>query len=354
MRIGIVGGGINGLSCAWLLAQAGHEVQLYERDTLVNATSRASSKLLHGGLRYLEQYEFRLVRESLRERNAWLQRVPKLVKPLRLVLPIYRQSRRQRWQVRAGLYLYDKLAGKSALPSARWLTPEVLLQRDVHLNAEGLRGGYEFFDAQMDDYQLGLWVATQARHAGANLYEHQTVDIVDDAGHVHIGTTCVAHDYVINAAGPWSIKLLKRSRIPTSYRLDIVRGSHLILQRECQQAYFLEVPNERRIFFVLPWQGQTLVGTTEVRQPPDDAITCSREERDYLLTAYNHYRTAAVDETAISGQFAGIRPLLYSANDPTRATREYAIERKGKLINVFGGKWTTTLALARQVMQHIH
>lgn len=353
MRIGIVGGGINGLSCAWLLAQAGHDVQLYERDTLVNATSRASSKLLHGGLRYLEQYEFRLVREALRERDAWLQRVPSLAKPLRLVMPIYRHSRRQRWLVGTGLFLYEKLAGKSRLPPARWLTAEALLQRDPHLNAEGLRGGYAFSDGQMDDYQLGLWVATQARNAGASLHEQQTVDAVDNDGHVHLGTTHVAHDYVINVAGPWAVKLLEQSQLPSPYRLDTVRGSHLILQQECPQAYLLEVPKERRIFFTLPWQGQTLVGTTEVRQAPDDAIACSREERDYLLTAYNHYRTATLDETAISGQFAGVRPLLYSANDPGRATREYAIERNGKLINVFGGKWTTTLALARQVMQQI-
>lgn len=353
MRIGIVGGGINGLSCAWLLSQAGHEVQLYERDTLVNATSRASSKLLHGGLRYLEQYEFRLVREALRERDAWLQRVPNLAKPLQLVMPIYRHSRRQRWLVGTGLFLYDKLAGKSMLPPAHWLTAEQLFQHDPQLKAEGLLGGYAFSDGQMDDYQLGLWVAQQARDAGASLHEQQTVDAVDTAGNVHMGTTHIAHDYVINVAGPWAVKLLEASQLPSPYRLDTVRGSHLVIQQECPQAYLLEVPNERRIFFVLPWQGQTLVGTTEVRQAPDEAISCSRAEHDYLLAAYNYYRTTKLDETAISSRFAGVRPLLYSANDPGRATREYAIERNGKLINVFGGKWTTTLALARQVMQKI-
>lgn len=131
---------------------------------------------------------------------------------------------------------------------------------------------------------------------------------------------------------------MEASQLSSPYRLDTVRGSHLVIQQECLQGYLLEVPNERRIFFVLPWQGQTLVGTTEVRQAPDEAINCSRTEQDYLLAAYNHYHTTKLDETAISSRFAGVRPLLYSANDPGRATREYAIERNGKLINVFGGK----------------
>lgn len=353
MRIGIVGGGINGLCCAWVLGQAGHEVDLYERHTLASQTSRVSSKLLHGGLRYLEQYEFRLVREALRERDAWLQRVPTLTKPLRLVLPIYQRSRRGRWLVGSGLFLYDHLAGKSILPSAQWLTAEALLQRDPQLRADGLLGGYAFSDGQMDDYRLALWVAEQAQQAGVVLHEQTEVTAIDTQGHIYITGQTHSYDHVINVGGPWAVALLEHSGIPSPYRLDTVRGSHLIIQQECPQAYLLEVPNERRIFFVLPWQGQTLVGTTEVRQAPDEAISCSRAEQDYLLAAYNHYRTTKLDETAISSQFAGVRPLLYSANDPGRATREYAIERNGKLINVFGGKWTTTLALARQVMQQI-
>lgn len=354
MHIGIVGGGINGLCCAWVLAQAGHKVDLYERHTLASQTSRASSKLLHGGLRYLEQYEFRLVREALRERDAWLQRVPALTNPLRLVLPIYQHSRRNRWLVGAGLFLYDHLAGKSVLPAAQWLTAEALLQRDPQLNADGLLGGYVFSDGQMDDYRLALWVAEQAKQAGAVLHEGTEVTAIDTQGHIHITGHGHSYDRVINVGGPWAVDLLERSGIPSPYRLDTVRGSHLLLERECPQAYLLEVPDEKRIFFVLPWQGKTLVGTTEVRQQPDEPVQCSTNERDYLLAAYNHYMKVPVDESSVSGDFAGIRPLLYSADDPAKATREYALQRQGQLLNVFGGKWTTALALARQVTQLIH
>jgi glycerol-3-phosphate dehydrogenase len=141
------------------LAERGHSVTLYERDRIMGATSRASSKLLHGGLRYLENGEFRLVREALRERDAWIRRAPHLAWPIRLVMPIYRGARRPRSMVALGLFAYDRIAGHTDLPRATWLTATQLLQRDPTLRSHELIGGYEFSDAQMDDYALGLWVA---------------------------------------------------------------------------------------------------------------------------------------------------------------------------------------------------
>ena len=137
-----MGGGINGLCCAWQLAKQNHQVRLYERDQLMYATSRSSSKLLHGGLRYLENREFRLVREALRERDAWIKRVPHLAKPLRLVIPIYQNSRRPSWMVGLGLFLYDHLAGKSDLPRATRLSALEMTRRDPSLNPIGLQGGF--------------------------------------------------------------------------------------------------------------------------------------------------------------------------------------------------------------------
>lgn len=350
MNVGIVGGGINGLCCAWLLQQQGHAVRLYERDRLMAATSSRSSKLLHGGLRYPENLELRLVREALRERDAWLRRAPELTSPLRLVMPIYRDSRRQRWLVRAGLFLYEHLAGQSALPPSQWCAPREMLASDPQLRAEGLLGGYAFFDGQMDDRRLGLWVARQAQEAGAILGEACEVRCVDRSGRIRLADgTSRQHDRLINVCGPWAEQLLHQSGIASPYHLDLVRGSHLVVDRACPQAYLLEVPSEPRIAFVLPWQGKTLVGTTEVRQSIDDPVACADSERNYLLAVLRHYfpgqdRTAEVVET-----FAGVRPLLRSATDPTRATREYAIHRDSALISVFGGKWTTACALARRV-----
>lgn len=353
MDIGVIGGGINGLCCAWQLAKQGHQVQLYECDTLMNATSRASSKLLHGGLRYLENREFRLVREALRERDVWIKRAPHLVQPLRLVMPIYQQSRRPGWMIALGLFLYDHLAGKSLLPKAKRLSAQELIRRDPHLKSEGLQGGYEFSDVQMDDQALGLWVAKQARQAGVSIAEHREVTLLTQDGQVTTANGATyTHDRLINVAGPWAQRLLQTSAIDSPYQLDLVRGSHLILAQPCKHAYLLEAPNDHRIFFVLPWQGNTLVGTTEVRQTLNEPIACSPDEQGYLLQAWTQYFPDT--QPNVIDSFAGLRPLLRSAQDPSKATREYAIHRTGKLVTVLGGKWTTAMALADKVSHAIH
>lgn len=355
MDIGIVGGGINGLCCAWLLQQQGHAVCLYERHELMAATSSRSSKLLHGGLRYLENLEFRLVREALRESDAWLRRAPELARPLRLLIPIYQASRRPRWLVCAGLFLYERMAGQSALPASRWCPTDEMLAGDPDLRADGLLGGYAFFDGQMDDRRLGLWVARQALDAGAVLQEGCEVRSVDGSGNIRFADgTSRRHDRLINVCGPWAEQLLGQSGISSPYQLDLVRGSHLVLDRPCPQAYLLEVPGEARVAFVLPWQGRTLVGTTEVRQSLDAPVVCEDDERTYLMRFFRHYFPHRDDSGCVVETFAGVRPLLRSARDPNQATREYAVHREGALISVFGGKWTTACALARRVSETLH
>lgn len=160
------------------------------------------------------------------------------------------------------------------------------------------------------------------------------------------------HDRLTNVAGPWAHRLLQESGLDSPYQLDLVRGSHLILKNPCNQAYLLEIPNDHRIFFVLPWQGNTLAGTTEVRRTPNEPIACSLEEQKYLLNAWSHYFPCI--QPNVIGTFAGLRPLLRSAKDTGKATREYAIHRTGKLVTVLGGKWTTALALADKVSHAIH
>lgn len=354
-QIAVIGGGVNGLCIAWELTKAGHAVVVFERDRVVAHTSRASSKLLHGGLRYLEHGEFRLVREALRERDAWLQRVPELAKPLRLTLPIYDRSQRGRHRVGLGLWLYDRLAASSGVPPHRWLGRTETTARHPELDARGLVGAFEFWDGQMDDCRLGLWIAGQARQAGAVIHEQAGVDSITVDGDLRrTNGESARFDMIVNAAGPWAWHLLFRSGIDTEYELDLVRGSHIVLNRSCAAAYLLEVSGERRIFFVLPWQQGTLVGTTEHREtqvagvdprPPD----ASRDEIDYLLNAYNRYFREPATHDQIRETFSGLRPLVKSSADPSRATREYVLERCDRLISVFGGKWTTACALARQV-----
>lgn len=349
--IAIIGGGINGICCALEFAKAGDDVTLFERDKLMSHTSRSSSKLLHGGLRYLENYEFRLVREALKERDAWIGQATHFAKAIRLIVPVYKNSKRGRFVLGAGLFLYDHLIGKSVLPKSKWLDAKEIARRDPTINTKGLKGGYEYSDGQMDDYKLGLWAAEKAKQAGATLVEHAEVISVNQSGLVQFGDDTKQFDLIVNVAGPWTNQLLSQSSIDSPYHLDIVRGSHLIIEPPCHQAYLLEVPRENRIFFVLPWENKTLLGTTEVRQQLYAPVECSQEEEEYLLNAYKHYFQKGDEENLpkVINRFAGVRPLLKSAADPTKATREYAIHQTGRLINVFGGKWTTALALSRKV-----
>ncbi|MBV5329556.1 MAG: FAD-dependent oxidoreductase [Chlorobium sp.] len=350
MDIGIVGGGINGLCCAWALAEDGHCVTLFERDTIMQATSRTSSKLLHGGIRYLENGQFRLVREALHEREAWLSMIPDLVKPLPIIFPKFQNSKRSRLVLDMGFMLYGLFSGSSTLPSSEWLTNIDVQEKVPELSITGLQGGYRYYDVQMDDHLLGNWVAEQCRTLAVQIREQTPIRSVSAQGTLILDDgTQKRFDRVLNVAGPWAEKLLTDSKIHSRHHLDLVRGSHLIIDRLCGHALILEVPDERRIFFVLPWKGKTLIGTTEVRQQLDDAIECNQEEKQYLIDAYNHYFNRRISDVDVVDTFAGLRPLLRSAADPDKVSREYAIQKNEKLITVFGGKWTTARALAKKV-----
>lgn len=176
------------------------------------ATNSRSSKFLHGGLRYLENLGFRLIREALRERDARLRRASELARPLRLLIPMCQASRRPCWLVRAGLFLYERMAGQSALPASRWCPAEEMLAGDPDLLADGLLGGYAFFDGQMDDRRRGLCVARQAMDAGAVRQEGCEVSSVDGFGKIRFADgTSYRHDRLINVRGPWAEQLLRQS-----------------------------------------------------------------------------------------------------------------------------------------------
>ncbi len=353
LRIAVIGGGINGIMSAWALAKAGHEVRLLERGGLMRATSSASTKLLHGGLRYLEQGEFRLVRESLRERRWWLDQAPHLAHRMCLLLPVYRWSRRRRHTIALGLGLYGWLAGLGGLGPSTWHDRDSLGSLLPELRSDELLGGYSFWDGQMDDYSLGLWAADRARECGVVIDEHVPVESIDAGGTVWCAGTPTRFDRTVNVAGPWSAALLNSSGIPTAYSIDPIRGSHLLIDRPLSIGVLAEVPGDRRVAFVLPWQGRSLIGTTEVRQSLDEPAFCSTEERGYLLRFYNSIFKNAVDSPDIVSSFSGIRPLVKSARDPHHASREYAIETTGSITSVFGGKWTTSRALGEQVARRV-
>lgn len=350
MKVAVIGGGINGLCSAWKLAQKGYCVTLFERDKLMQATSQASSKLLHGGLRYLESYDFSLVKEALHERKWWLENAPLLTRRLPIIYPLYEHTR-ARFKLKIGLYLYDKLAGNRGIGKHFWLTPKQVQRVSPHLTQRGLKGAYLFHDGQMDDYALGLWVASQCNLLGVTIIENCTVNAVSTSGALETTQGHFQFDLVVNVAGPWSAQLLDNSQIAHDTHITLVRGSHLILPAISKFGHMLEVPNEKRIVFALPYKHQTLFGTTEVSQSVTDPIVCSNAERDYLLNTYNSYFAPQITQKDIISEFAGARPIVSGTEGLSSLSREYKISVDDKLINVFGGKWTTARALAEQVLQ---
>ncbi len=353
-RVAVVGGGINGSGIAWELARRDYEVVLFEKGICGAQTSSATTKMIHGGLRYLENLHFALVRESLRERAWLLRNLPELVKPVEILLPIYADSPRSRATIKAGLILYDAFASDENIARHRSLESRELAGR-APLRTEELRGGFSYWDAQVDDFALVRTVIASAIRDGATIREETRVDSIDrDGERWVIGTNRgdESHfDLVINAAGPWMNELLRQNGIGASYVLTLVRGSHLVLTRRISDAgLLLQSTTDRRVFFVLPWKGTTLVGTTEVLQTESlDRVHATEDEIDYLLTRFNRYFREPVTRHEVASTFAGVRPLVGRATNPSAIARDFRVVRRGNLINVFGGKMTTFMALARKV-----
>jgi glycerol-3-phosphate dehydrogenase len=353
-HVAVIGGGINGAGVAWELARKGYAVVLYDKGAFGAQTSSATTKMIHGGLRYLERLHVALVRESLRERGWLLRHLPDLVKPMEILLPIYRDSPRARLEIKAALVLYDLLAGRHNIQRHRALPAAELLER-LPLVGEGLLGGFSYWDAQVDDAQLVQTVVASAVRDGAAARERTRVEaIVREQGGWTLRTGRgeeTRFDFIVNAAGPWMNQLLAENGLPSRYRLSLVRGSHLVLRQQVgTSGALLQSVDDRRVFFVLPWKQGTLVGTTEVVQHElPDGIRPSPEEIRYLLTRFNRYFRAPIGEEEIAATFAGARPLVGRAANPSAIGREYRVVRSGSMVNVFGGKMTTFMALARHV-----
>ena len=353
-RIAIVGGGINGAGVAWELARRDYDVTLFEKGICGAQTSSATTKMIHGGLRYLEQLHFGLVRESLRERAWLLKRIPALVKPIEILVPLYEDSPRGKIMVRLGLLLYDALAGRTNIARHRFLDTTSVLER-VALVPTGLRGAFSYWDAQVDDYALVRTVVASATRDGATIREQTPVDGIARDGDDWVIRTSHGDeqrfDLVINAAGPWMNELLRRNGIESPYTLSLVRGTHVVLERRVSEmGLLLQSTTDRRVFFVLPWKDTTLVGTTEVLQnEPPDLVHPTDEEIDYLIRRFNGYFAEPIAHADIASAFAGVRPLVGRATNPSAIDRDFRVLRSGNLINVFGGKMTTFMALARKV-----
>jgi len=362
----VIGGGINGAGIAADGAGRGIKTALFEAEDFASATSSASSKLIHGGLRYLEQYEFRLVSEALTEREIILHKAPHIVKPMRFRLP-YRPSLRPAWMIRIGLFLYDFLGTRDQLPGCK----------SVDLKQTGLfkpefTKGFEYSDCWVDDARLVILNVKDAAEKGASVANYcqvTEVKTIEGGWQVTVHDKRTGCDFtktsraLVNATGPWVESFIQKqlgSRSPRTIRL--VKGSHIVVHRfiDTEEAYILQ-NQDQRIVFVIPYLDKyAMIGTTDVDYQGDPrSVSISKDETEYLLDVVNQHFVHTLNTNDIVWSFSGVRPLCEDeSNSPQAITRDYTIELEIKdtdspILSVFGGKITTYRKLAEGALDKL-
>ncbi|WP_068071834.1 glycerol-3-phosphate dehydrogenase [Novosphingobium lentum] len=361
--IAVVGGGINGCGIARDAAGRGARVLLLERGDLAQGTSSASTKLIHGGLRYLEHYEFSLVRESLVERERLWAIAPHIIRPMRFVLP-YIQGLRPAWLLRTGLFLYDHIGGRKALPAADGID---LRRHPAGAPLKpGITRGFAYSDCWVDDARLVVLNARDAADRGATVLTRTEVlamECRDGLWSIDTSAGAFRARAVVNAAGPSVLGLLKRAHQPAGHAMRLVRGSHIVVRRLFDHAfaYFFQLP-DGRIFFAIPYESDfTLIGTTDRdHHGALEHVTASAEEIAYLCEGANRYFRQQIAPADVVWSYAGVRPLLDDGSGkPEAATRGYSFELDGgepgsaPLLSVFGGKITTYRHLASSAVERL-
>lgn len=368
----VLGGGVTGLGLARLAARHGLSVVLADRADLVSGASSATSHMLHGGLRYLEHGHFRLVREALRERGTLLRMAPSLAQPTRFLAPVRRGDRVRPWQLRIGLALYDVLAGRSLSPHA-WASGAGGSALEPALAADGLLGTGLYSDAVVDDARLGIAVAEDAAAHGARLLPHTELTSARPTSEPRGGcvlelrasdgtTQTVTTRVLVNATGAWSdatrralLRTLTPGTTDPAPRLAPSRGVHLVYPALTRTHAVISLAADGRAWFVVPFAGRSLVGTTEspVTSPPtSEAAIATLEEVRYLHTATMRLLPGAADARPIA-VFAGLRPLLAADSLVGSASREHALFDDGAFLSIAGGKYTTFRAMAEDALRAV-
>lgn len=360
----VIGAGINGAGIARDAAMRGLKVLLIDKSDIASGTSSASTRLIHGGLRYLEHFEVGLVRESLRERETLLRIAPHLVRPLPITIPIYKHSQRGPVTIRAGMIVYDLLSFTKSLPRHRMLSRRETLKQLPGLNPEGLLGSALYFDAQVEFAErLVLENVLAAHERGAEVYTYAPVVnfIVENEKVTGIGygqKQIARASLIVNASGPWVDYLLNES----PKLIGGTKGSHIVVApfaRSPANAIYLEAETDKRPFFIIPWNGNYLVGTTDVRFEDDpDQVRSELWEIDYLLDETNRaFPEARLTRDHVLYTYSGVRPLPFTGEkDVQSITRRHFIRehpRLSNLLSIVGGKLTTYRSLAEECVDLI-
>ena len=354
----IIGGGINGAGIARDASGRGLKVYLAEKGKVGSATSSWSSKLIHGGLRYLENYEFKLVAESLREREVITQIAPAITKPLPFVIP-HTKKLRSKLFIRLGLFLYDNLGGKTKIPKSSKI---IFAKQYQNILQSKFTEGFRYYDVQVDDKKLVEMNIDDAKKKGAIIEEDTKVinaNRIDNYWEITLNNNeKIKSKILINAAGPWINEIVNNVlKINAKKSIRLVRGSHIITKKIYDEEVAFTLQNEdNRIVFVIPYKGEySLIGTTEVDVDTPDNPSISNEEKIYLINTINNHFIKQISQEDIVETYSGIRPLIEDFKEATKVTRDYIFDlnednSQAPLLNIYGGKLTTYRKLAENVL----
>jgi len=358
----IIGGGINGAGIARDASGRGLKVVLVDKGSVGSATSSWSTKLIHGGLRYLENYEFKLVRDSLKEREVIYQIAKDIVRPIPFVIP-HSNDNRPAWLIRFGLFIYDYLGGKTSIPKSSTIKIQSIYPEILNNN---FSKGFQYYDLQVDDKILTELNIKNAKINGANIMENTKINNVErqkDKWRILLDNGQeIVSKIVINASGPWINEVNKTILNNNLFKkIRLVKGSHIILKKiyDYEVAFTLQ-NKDGRIVFVIPYNNNyTLIGTTEIEVENPNNPTIEKKEIKYLIDCANLYFKNKIDETMIVSTYSGIRPLIENfKSNVSNISRDYIFDidynkNMACLINIYGGKLTTYRKLSENLVNKL-
>ena len=357
----IIGGGINGAGIARDASGRGLKVYLAEKGKVGSATSSWSSKLIHGGLRYLENYEFKLVAESLREREVITRIAPKITKPLPFIIP-HSKKLRSKLLIRLGLFLYDNLGGKTKIPKSSKIN---FNKKYKNILQSKFVDGFQYYDVQVDDKKLVEMNIDDSKKMGATILEDtKVIDAKRNENFWEItldNNEVIKSKILINAAGPWINETVNNVlKINTNKSIRLVRGSHIITKKLYDEDIAFTLQNDdNRIVFVIPYKKEfSLIGTTEVDVNTPDNPSISDDEKIYLINSINNHFVKQISQVDIVDTYSGIRPLIEDFKEASKVSRDYVFDLNiqnigSPLLNIYGGKLTTYRKLSEKVMEEL-
>jgi len=357
----IIGGGINGAGIARDASGRGLKVFLAEKNKIGSATSSWSSKLIHGGLRYLENYEFKLVRESLKEREVISNIAPTITKPLPFIIP-HTKKLRSKLFIRLGLFLYDHLGGKTKVPKSSKVN---LNKKYSNILQSKFSVGFKYYDVQVDDKKLVEMNIDDAKKLGATIIENTEVisaKRVTEGWEITLDNEeIIKTKILINASGPWINEIVNNViKINTNKKIRLVKGSHIITKKLYEEEVAFTLQNDdNRVVFVIPYKKEySLIGTTEVDVKTADNPSISDEEKIYLINTINNHFVKQISNQDIVDTYSGIRPLIEDFKEASKVTRDYVFDlnlqdKNSPLLNIYGGKLTTYRKLAEKVIEEL-